>query len=338
MKSTRSKAFFILGLAVGLALTTAVATAQREVPKVKQPTLFNTPEADKVVAAMQIFPEDNPWNADISKWPLHADSAAIVASVGNDKPLRYNPDMTYVLVPPDQKRIDLKLVEYPDESDKGPFPLPDNVPIEGWPANYTRSADKNKTTLDDVQRDKLREGGDRHASVVDPAAGMLYEFYQLKKTDAGWQAAQSSIFDLKSNKLRPDGWTSTDAAGLPLFPAIIRYDELERGEIKHALRFTVRNSRRAYVAPATHFASRKTEKNLPRMGERFRLRADYDISGFSPYVQTILKALKKHGMFMADNGIEWAMSCAPDERIPVLHEELRRVKGSAFEVVVAPEK
>jgi hypothetical protein len=166
----------------------------------------------------------------------------------------------------------------------------------------------------------------------------LYEFYQLKKTDKGWQAAQSSIFDLTSNKLRPDGWTSSDAAGLPLFPAIVRHDELEAGVIKHALRVTVRNTRRAYVAPATHFASSKTDQNLPRMGERLRLKADYDISGFSQPVQTILAALKKHGMLVADNGIEWAISCAPDERIPVLHDELRKVKGSAFEVVVAPEK
>lgn len=338
MRITRPPALLVLSLAIGLTTFAAPALAQRKPPEVKQPTLFNTPEADKVVSAMQIFPADNAWNADVSKWPLHPDSAAIVASVGNDKPLRYNPDMAYVLVPPGQKRVDVKLVEYPDESDKGPFPVPDNVPIEGWPASYSRDSAKKGTTLDDVQRDKLREGGDRHAVVVDPAAGMLYEFYQLKKTDSGWQAAQSSIFDLKSNKLRPDGWTSTDAAGLPIFPAIIRYDELEKGEITHALRFTVRNSRRAYVAPATHFASRKTDKNLPRMGERFRLQADYDISGFSPYVQTILKTLKKHGMLMADNGIEWAISCAPDERIPVLHEELRRIKGSAFEVVVAPEK
>lgn len=338
MRITGTQAFLVFSFVIGLTMFAVPALAQRKPPEVKQPTLFNTPEADKVVSVMQVFPADNAWNADVSKWPLHPDSAAIVASVGNDKPLRYNPDMAYVLVPPGQKRVDVKLVEYPDESDKGPFPVPDNVPIEGWPANYARDSAKKGTTLEDVQRDKLREGGDRHAVVVDPAAGMLYEFYQLKKTDAGWQAAQSSIFDLKSNKLRPDGWTSTDAAGLPIFPAIIRYDELEKGEITHALRFTVRNSRRAYVAPATHFASRKTEKNLPRMGERFRLKADYDISGFSPYVQTILKALKKHGMLMADNGIEWAISCAPDERIPVLHEELRRIKGSAFEVVVAPEK
>ncbi len=306
-------------------------------PKVDKPTLFNTKEADAIVAAMQIFPADNPWNADVSKWPVHKNSAAIVASIGNDKPLRCNSDMGYILVPPGQKLVDLKLVEYPDESDKGPYPLPDGVTIEGWPKSYTTDRGvKTPPPLEDIQRDKANEGGDRHAIVVDPGKMKLYEFYQLKKTDSGWQCACAAIFDMKSNKLRPDGWTSTDAAGLPLFPAIIRYDELQQGMVNHAMRVTIKNSRRAYVAPATHFASRKTDENLPRMGERLRLKPDFDIRGFSKEVQAILKGLKKHGMLVADNGIDWALSSAPDERIPSLHEELRKVKGSAFEVVEMP--
>ena len=166
---------------------------------------------------------------------------------------------------------------------------------------------------------------------------MLYEFYQMKKTDRGWQAAQCSIFDLKSNQLRPDGWTSTDAAGLPIFPATVRYDEIQRGIVEHAMRVTVVKTRRAYVAPATHFASPHEDENLPRMGERIRLKQDFDISGFSPAVQAILKGLKKYGMFVADNGIDWAISVAPDPRIPALGEELRKIKGSAFEVVVPPQ-
>ena len=139
----------------------------------------------------------------------------------------------------------------------------------------------------------------------------LYELYIGRKTDAGWQAAQSSTFDLKSNKLRPKGWTSTDAAGLPIFPAIIRYDELERGMVEHAMRFTVRNTRKAYVYPATHYASNKTSENLPRMGERYRLRQDFDTTGFSPHAKAILKGLQKYGMFMADNGGDWRLSVAP---------------------------
>jgi hypothetical protein len=306
---------------------------------VDRPVLFNTKEADAVVSEMQIFPADNPWNADVSKWPLHKNSDAIVASIGKDKPLRCNSDMGYILVPLGQKLIDVKLVEYPDESDKGPYPLPEGITIEGWPKSYTTDrGSKTAPPLDDIQRDKANEGGDRHAIVVDPGKMMLYEFYQLKRTDAGWQAAGAAIFDLKSNKLRPDGWTSTDAAGLPLFPAIIRYDELQKGMVNHAMRVTIKNSRRAYVYPATHFASRKTDENLPRMGERLRLKADYAISGFSKEVQAILKGLKKHGMLVADNGIDWALSSAPDERIPSLHEELRKVKGSAFEVVEMPGK
>lgn len=295
------------------------------------PVLFNTREADETLSRLQVFPPDNPWNQDVSAWPLHPNSRNIIASIGADKPLRYNPDMAFVLVPPDQKRVPVKIVAYPDESDPGPFPIPDNVPVEGWPIYFKGQ------TLDEAQRDTRNLGGDRHGIVVDPAKRMLYEFYQLKKIDRGWQAAQTSVFDLKTNKLRPDGWTSADAAGLPIFPAVIRYDELRRGIVNHAMRVTVRRSRRAYVAPATHFASRLTDENLPRMGERIRLKQDLDIRGFSPEVQAILKGLKKYGMFVADNGIEWALSCAPDERIPVLHGELRRITGSSFEVVTPPQ-
>lgn len=308
-----------------------------KMPAFTQPVMFNTPEADAILAALEVFPPDNPWNQLVTDWPLAPNSRAIVASVGTDKPLRYNPDMGFVLVPPGQKRLEVKMTEYAGESDKGPFPVPDNVPIEGWPASYKREAKLSTLTLDDVQRNKLNQDGDRHALVVDPVNRMLYEFFVMKKTDAGWQAAQASTFDLKSNELRPTGWTSADAAGLPIFPATVRYDELKRGSVDHALRVTIRKSRREFLAPATHYASPHTDPNLPRMGERFRLRKDFDVSGFSPEVRVILTALKRYGMFVADNGLEWAISVAPDERIPNLHEELRRVKGSDFEVVVSPQ-
>jgi hypothetical protein len=172
--------------------------------------------------------------------------------------------------------------------------------------------------------------------IVDPTNRMLYEFYQMRKTDQGWTASGAAIFDLKSNKLRPDGWTSADAAGLPIFPATVRYDEIQRGMVEHAMRVSARKTRRSYVYPATHYASRETDENLPRMGERLRLKKDFDISGFSPAAQAILKGLKKYGMFVADNGLEWAISVAPDSRIPPLHEEFSRIKGSAFEVVINP--
>jgi hypothetical protein len=303
-----------------------------KMPPITKPVSFDTPEADAILAALEVFPPDNPWNLLVEDWPLHPNSKKLVESIGTTKPFRYNPDMGFVLVPGNQKKVDLKVIDYPDESDKGPFPIADNVPIEGWPVGYKGK----KVTLEDVQRNVLKEEGDRHGIVVDPKNRILYEFYQLRKTDGGWAAAQSSIFDLKSNKLRPETWTSADAAGLPIFPAVIRYDELKRRVIDHALRVTVRRTRRAYVYPATHFASRLTDENLPRMGERLRLRKDFNVEGFSPEVKTILVALKRYGMLVADNGIEWAVSCAPDPRIPVLHEELRKVKGSDFEVVQAP--
>jgi hypothetical protein len=295
-------------------------------PTITRPVMFNTPEADRILAALEVFPPDNPWNTDISKRPRHPNSQRLVASVGEDERLAYNLDMGFILVPPDQKRVPVRLTGYPDESDPGPFPVPENAPIEDWPVNGK--------PLEVVQREGR---GDRHMLVVDPVNRLLFEFYQARRTDTGWTAAQSSIFDLRSNRMRPDGWTSTDAAGLPIFPAVVRYDELERGLVEHAMRFTIRNSRRAYVYPATHFASRKTDVNLPRMGERFRLRQDFDISGFSPHAQAILKGLKKYGMFVADNGGDWRISVAPDSRINGL-DDLRRVHGRDFEVVQPDER
>jgi hypothetical protein len=287
-----------------------------------RPVMFNTAEADRILAALQVFPPDNPWNEDVSQRPVHPNSAQMITGIGGDKRLAYNLDMSFVLVPPNQRRVPVKLVAYPDESDPGPYPIPDETPIENWPLDGR--------TLADAQRGK--EDADRHALVVDPVNGKLYEFYRARKTDEGWQAACEATFDLKSNAVRPAGWTSSDAAGLPVFPAVVRFDECERGMVGHAMRFTVRRTRRAYVYPATHFASRLTDDTLPRMGERFRLRRDFDVSQFAPHVQAILKGLKKYGMFVADNGGDWRISVAPDSRIKGL-DELRKLKGEDFEVV-----
>lgn len=308
-----------------------------KMPEITRPVEFHTPEADAILSALEIFPPDNAFNQSIEGWPLHPNSRNIVASIGADKPFRYNPDMNFIIVPPNQPRVDVQVVEYPNESDPGPYPIPDNIPIEGWPVWYQRDRE-NPPTLAEVQRRPEKYEGDRHALVVDPVNRKLYEFFTFGKTAKGWAAGQASIFDLKTNELRPAGWTSADAAGLPIFPAVVRYDELQRGMVEHAMRVTVRRTRRAYIHPATHFASRLDDENLPRMGERLRLRLDFDISSFSAPVQAILKGLKKHGMFVADNGIDWAISVTPDPRIPVLHEELRRIKGADFEVVIAPEQ
>ena len=293
-----------------------------KMPALKAPVMFNTPEADRILAALQVFPPDSPWNEDVSKRPLLSNSKEMIASIGADKALACNLDMAFILVPGNQKRVAVKVLKYPQESDPGPFPVPENAPIECWPLDGR--------TLEDAQ--KAEERADRHVLVVDPVNGMLHEFWQGRRTEAGWTCSCAATFDLKTNRPRPDGWTSSDAAGLPVFPAVIRFDEVERGMVAHAMRFTVRNSRRAYVAPATHFASHKTDPDLPRMGERLRLRAGFDVAGFSPHMQAILKGLKKHGMFVADNGGDWRLSVAPDARIKGL-DEFKRVKGSDFEVV-----
>jgi hypothetical protein len=301
-------------------------------PQVTAPVMFDTSDADRILAALQVFPPDNAWNQDVSTMPVHRDSAKIVASIGADKHIDFNLDMCFILVPPNQKRVPVKILEYPAESDPGPYPVPDDAPIENWP--LTRNEDKNALpkpgqTLEQLQREGT---GDRHVIVVDPVNGKLYEFWQARKTDAGWQASNNATFDLKTGALRPERWTSADAAGLPIFPAVVRYDECERGMVEHAMRFTVKRSRRGYVLPATHWASPNSDPSLPRMGERFRLRKDFDITGFPPHAQAVLRGLKKYGMFVADNGGDWLLSIAPDRRLKGL-ETLNRIKGSDFEVV-----
>jgi hypothetical protein len=318
--------------AIAAVAAAAAAPARPPMPKITKPVMFDTPEADAILSALQVFPPDNPWNQDISALPVHADSQRIVASIGADKGLGYNLDMGFIIVPADQKRVPVKLLEYPAESDPGPYPVPDNAPIENWPLHQNedlKALPKEGQTLEDLQRHGT---GDRHIILVDPVGGLLHEFWQARRTDAGWEASNEATFNLKTGALRPERWTSSDAAGLPIFPAVVRYDECARGLVGHAMRFTVRKTRRAYVLPATHWASPHLDPSLPRMGERFRLRKDFDVSGFPPHAQAILKGLQQYGMFVADNGSDWLMSIAPDRRLQGL-ESLRRVKGSDFEVV-----
>ena len=303
-----------------------------ELPSITTPVMFDAPEADRILSAMQIFPPDNPWNEDISTRPVDSQSRAIVASIGADRPLGYNLDMNFVIVPPAQPKVPVRVTMYPNESDPGPFPVPANAPIENWPLAHnedTGALPKPGVTLEQFQRVGT---GDRHLILVDPVNGKLHEFWQARRTDAGWEASNAATFDLRTGALRPERWTSGDAAGLPIFPAAVRYGECEKGIVEHAMRVTVRRTRRAYVLPATHWASKHTDTNYPRMGERIRLRRDFDVSGFPPHVQAILKGLKKYGMFVADNGSDWYMSITPDRRLKGL-ETLHRVKGSDFEVV-----
>jgi hypothetical protein len=250
----------------------------------------------------RIFPADNPWNQDISALPVDPNSANLIASMGLTTGL--HPDfgttwngvpngIPYVVVSGTQQKVPVTFTDYGDESDPGPYPVPANAPIEGG-ANST---------------------GDRHVIVIDRENWKLYELFGASPVNGGasWSAACGAVFDLNSNSLRPAGWTSADAAGLPIFPGLVRYDEVvELQEITHALRFTVQRTRRAYVYPARHFASNNTDPNLPPMGMRVRLKASFDISRFSPNMQVILRALKKYGMIVADNGSNWYVSGAPD--------------------------
>ncbi len=334
---TRSRVLALLAVASAAALAAAVDRVRPPMPEITKPVMFDTKEADAILAVLQVFPPDNWWNRDISGLPVHPDSAKVIASIGPEKPLQYNLDMGFILVPPDQKKVGVKLLDYANESDPGPFPMPDNAPIENWPLarnENSKALPRPGQTLAQFQREAE---GDRHVLVVDPVNGRLHEFYGTKRTDDGWQALQASTWDLRTGALRPERWTSSDAAGLPVFPAVVRYDECAGGMVEHAMRFTVRRTRRAFVLPATHWASRSQDPAHPRMGERFRLRKDFEVTGFPPHVQAILKGLKKHGMFVADNGSDWWMSIAPDRRLEGL-EALHRVKGSDFEVVDAGER
>jgi len=265
-----------------------------------------------------IFPATSVWNKSVYRLPVRKDSRTIVNSIGAS--LRLHADFGSGLWDGGPIGIPITVVdsttplssvdfEYADESDAGPYPIPDDVLIEGGPA-----AD-----------------GDRHAVIVDSQACALYELFSLYPS---WSAGSGAIWDLNSNRLRPRGWTSADAAGLPILPGLARYDEVAAGSIDHALRFTVRRSRRAYIYPARHFASPYTSRSLPPMGLRLRLRRDYPVASFPPQARIVLRALKRYGMIVADNGSSWYVSGAPDPGWDNddLHT-LGRIKGSDFRVV-----
>jgi len=251
-----------------------------------------------------VFPADNPWNTDISAEPVDLNSTTLINSCGGATK-RVHPDfgtvwdgapngIPYVLVNGAQAKVAVSF-DYADESDPGPYPIPATAPIEGGP-NGT---------------------GDRHVIVVDTTAWRLYELFDAHPLNGGtsWHAGSGATWDLSSNALRPAGWTSADAAGLPIFPGLVRYDEaVTKGAITHALRFTCPTTRKAYLAPARHWASSQTSTSYMPMGARVRLKASVDISAYPPEVQVILTALKKYGMFLADNGSGFYVSGAPDSR------------------------
>ncbi|WHZ10358.1 MAG: outermembrane protein [Burkholderiaceae bacterium] len=276
------------------------------------------------------FPADNPWNQNISGAAVDANSDALIAGIGLNTGLHADfgsglyqgapIGIPYVVVAGSQPQVPIVFTAYGNESDPGPYPVPPDAPIEGG-ANST---------------------GDRHVIVVDRDHQRLYEMYRaFPNQDGSWNADSGAVFDLDSNNVRPGakpGWTSADAAGLPIFPGLARYDEAARGPggVRHALRFTVQATRKAYLPPANHWASSSTDSNLPPMGMRVRLKSSFVIpSGFSTETRALLTAMQVYGMFVADNGSNWFVSGAPDPRWnnDVLRSEFAQVLGSSFEVV-----
>ena len=307
------------------------------------PTLFNTPAADAVVSAMQIMPRDNAWNEDISQRPILSNSNAMIAQIISDlsasrRTLRPFYEMNYVLVPDNQPRLTIPFFNYPDESDldggafpNGNYPIPSNMPIETWPRGT------GNLTLQQWQQDVNNTGGDRHAIIVAPGVGSIWETWLTRLTQNGWEASNGAKFDLNSNVLRPAGWTSADAAGLPMFPAVVRYDECQRGMVEHALRIVVARTRREYIYPATHYASSipATSINHPAMGQRVRLKSNFVIpDSWTIEEKAVLRALKKYGALVADNGNFFSVSVCPDDRFASnAFDHLSTITIDNFEVI-----
>jgi hypothetical protein len=270
----------------------------------------------------QVFPTNNIWNVPVDNLPLDRNSTAYVKTIGagvfahadfgsglwDGGPI----GIPFVVVSNSQPLVSVSF-DYSDESDPGPYPIPSDAPIEGG----------------------SQSSGDRHVLILNQDNCLLYELYDAHLLIGGdWHAGSGAVFDLNSQALRPAGWTSADAAGLPILPGLVRYDEVAAGEIRHAIRFTAPQTRNTYVWPARHEASSRTGTQYPPMGQRFRLKSTFDMSSFSPDVQVILTALKKYGMILADNGSSWYLSGVPDERWnnDNLHE-FGEIPGSAFEAV-----
>jgi hypothetical protein len=268
-------------------------------------------------ASCSMFPADNPLNQDISGAPLNPSSDRYIASIGPSGHLHasFSPDprygMPYAIVGPQQPRVPVKFIYSRATSDPGPYPIPLNAPIQGESAP-----------------------GDHHVLVLQTGTCKVFELYAARRRASSWEAGSGAIFDLHSNGLRPDGWTSADAAGLPIFPLLARYPEVRAGAIRHALRVTVERTQAGYIHPATHLSSSSRDRSLPPMGLRLRLKASYSLAGFRGQALIVLQALKRYGLIVADEGGSWNISGTVD---PGWNDkdlqQLERVPGSAFEAV-----
>jgi hypothetical protein len=305
-------------------------------PVVTNSILFNTAQADATLAAMQILPVTNAWNEDVSRRPRLVNSDAMISQIMADlassrRTLRLFQEMNFALVPDSQPPVPITFIDYPDESDPSPYPIPSNMPIETWPTGT------GNLTLQQWQQDVNSMGGDRHSIVVQPGNGFIWETWQALLVGTNWQASNGAKFDLKSNALRPAGWTSGDAAGLPMFPALVRYDECERGMVEHACRLVVYRTRRQYLYPANHYASSTpaTSTNVPAMGQRLRLKAGFVIpSTWTKEEKAVLLGLKKYGALVADNGNFFSISITPDDRWPVgAFDHMSSISITNFEVI-----
>ncbi|MBG89192.1 MAG: hypothetical protein CMO80_20165 [Verrucomicrobiales bacterium] len=307
----------------------------RPIQKAEVPSSIDcfTPEADRILAALEVFPADNPWNTPVDQWPVHPESRQIISSIGVTKSLQVKRHLNFVFVPVHQARIDVQLGTHAHQSDIMPIPVPQVALVEGWPAPGQSMGSRSKLGS---QLNQPPSGGPRRSIIIDPVKRLLWELQGIRKTANGWAAEQASFFDLKQNRHRKEGWRSADAAGLPLFPGVVRYDEMHRGMIEHAMRFTVKNVRSTHVLPARTSPGNDDRPSLPRMGERLRLRGDFKTEFFSAPVAAILDGLKKYGMIVAEVGEDWTFSATTDRRIVAIEEELSQVTGIDFEVVTEP--
>jgi len=277
--------------------------------------------ADASLNGKQAFPANNPWNTAIDTMPVDPNSDPIITSIGKTTHLHpdfgSNPNygIPYIVVAGTQTPVAMHWTAYGSESDPGPYPVPPTAPIEGGSSS----------------------GGDRHVIVIDRDHWKLYELgYGFPQSDGSWDANCGATWDLNSNALRTAGWTSADAAGLPIFPGLIRFDEIKAGVITHAIRFTVQHSRHGYISPARHYASSLTGTQYPPMGMRVRLKSSFPISGFGPQATIILRAMKKYGMIVADNGSNWYFQGAPSKAGDWDDNDLdglKNITGDSFEVV-----